>query len=186
MTERKPNLKNGKQLIQGSRDEVRKIDGTRFLVQIGDTSPLLQLKLLRVLQEGDIRRVEDDRSTHVNVRLITATNQDMIKRMASGDIREDFYYRIKVLEITLPLLRERREDIPLFVNHVMSQGTSRGKSGVKGMAQDALQCLMQYAWPSNVREFRNAMEHAFVTVKGEYLTLWDFPPEIRKPPFGHL
>jgi len=147
LTERKPHLKNGKQLIRGSRDEVRKIDGTRFLDEIGDTSPLLQLKLLRVLQEGDIRRGGDDRSTHVNVRLMTATNQDMKKRMASVDIREDFYDRIKVFEITLPPLRERREDIPLLVNHVMSQGTSREKSGVKGMAQDALQCLVQYAWP---------------------------------------
>jgi len=78
---------------------------------------------------------------------MTATNQDMKKRMASVDIREDFYDRIKVFEITLPPLRERREDIPLLVNHVMSQGTSREKSGVKGMAQDALQCLVQYAWP---------------------------------------
>ena len=155
--------------------------GTLFLDEIGDTSPLLQVKLLRVLQEGEIRRVGDERSTRVNVRIITATNQDMKKRMASGDIREDFYYRIHVFEITLPPLRERREDIPLLVNHFMRKEEIQKNPGVKGIAQDALQCLMRYSWPGNVRELQNAIEHAFVTVSGECVTMWDLPPEIRKP-----
>jgi PAS domain S-box-containing protein len=154
--------------------------GTLFLDEIGDTSPLLQLKLLRVLQEGEIRRVGDDRNIQVNVRLITATNQDMKKRLASGEIREDFYYRIHVFEITLPPLCERKEDIPLLVNHFMRKKELQEKPIVKGIAQDALQCLMNYSWPGNVRELQNAIEHAFVTVSGECLTMWDLPPEIRK------
>ncbi len=95
--------------------------GTLFLDEIGDTSPLLQLKLLRVLQEGEIRRVGDERGIKVNVRLVTATNKDLKSLLASGDIREDFYYRIRVFEITLPPLRERREDIPLLVNHFVAE-----------------------------------------------------------------
>ena len=93
--------------------------GTLFLDEIGDTSPLLQLKLLRVLQEGEIRRVGDDRAIKINVRLITATNRNLQTLMAAGTLREDFYYRIHVFEITLPPLRERRADIQLLVNHFM-------------------------------------------------------------------
>ena len=156
--------------------------GTLFLDEIGDTSPLLQLKLLRVLQEGEIRRVGDERGIKVNVRLVTATNKDLKSLLASGDIREDFYYRIRVFEITLPPLRERREDIPLLVNHFIAEVAGAKKHPVKDIAKDAMQHLMNYSWPGNVRELKNAIDHAFVTVSGNCLTLLDLPPEVRLPP----
>ena len=160
--------------------------GTLFLDEIGDTSPLLQLKLLRVLQEGEIRRVGDDHSIQVNVRLLTATNRDLKSLLASGQMREDFFYRIRVFEITLPPLRDRREDLPLLVHHFIAEGSRVHHRSVKDIARDAMQHIMQYSWPGNVRELKNAIEHAFVTVSGECLTLLDLPPEIRhsesKPP----
>ncbi len=157
--------------------------GTLFLDEIGDTSPLLQLKLLRVLQEGEIRRVGDERTTKINVRLITATNKELKRILSSGEMREDFYYRIRVFEITMPPLRERREDIPLLVNHFIGEYTKLYQRPVKDIAQDALQHLVKHLWPGNVRELRNAIEHAFVTVEGDCLTLLDLPSEIRSLDF---
>ena len=153
--------------------------GTLFLDEIGDTSPLLQLKLLRVLQEGEIRRVGDERGIKVDVRLLTATNKDLKSLLASGDMREDFYYRIRVFEITLPPLRNRREDLPLLVNHFIAEASRVHHRTVKDIANDALQHLMNYSWPGNVRELKNAIEHAFVIVSGDCLTLLDLPSEIR-------
>ena len=153
--------------------------GTLFLDEIGDTSPLLQLKLLRVLQEGEIRRVGDERGIKVDVRLLTATNKDLKSLLVSGEMREDFYYRIRVFEITLPPLRNRREDLPLLVNHFIAEASSVHHRAVKDIANDALQHLMNYSWPGNVRELKNAIEHAFVIVSGDCLTLLDLPSEIR-------
>ncbi|MDH5428242.1 MAG: sigma 54-interacting transcriptional regulator [Nitrospirota bacterium] len=155
--------------------------GTLFLDEIGDTSPLLQLKLLRVLQESEIRRVGDDRAMKVNVRLITATNRDLQTLMAEGTLREDFYYRIHVFEITLPPLRERRTDIPLLVHRFMEDNTKVFHREINEIAQDALLRLQEYAWPGNVRELKNAIEHAFVTVADNCITLWDLPPEVQRP-----
>jgi transcriptional regulator with PAS, ATPase and Fis domain len=155
--------------------------GTLFLDEIGDTSPLLQLKLLRVLQESEIRRVGDDRAMKVNVRLITATNRNLQNLMAEGTLREDFYYRIHVFEIILPPLRERRADIPLLVNHFMEDNTKVFHREVNEIAQDALQRLQEYSWPGNVRELKNAIEHAFVTVADNCIRLWDLPPEVQRP-----
>ena len=153
--------------------------GTLFLDEIGDTSPLLQLKLLRVLQEGEIRRVGDEHGIKINVRLLTATNRDLKTLLASGQIREDFYYRIRVFEIKLPPLRARREDLPLLVNHFIGEASRTQQRPIRDMAKDAMQHLMQYAWPGNVRELKNAIEHAFVTVSGDCLTLLDLPSEVR-------
>ena len=155
--------------------------GTLFLDEIGDTSPLLQLKLLRVLQEGEIRRVGDERAIKVNVRLVTATNKELKRILASGEMREDFYYRIRVFEITMPPLRARREDIALLVKHFIGEYAKLYRRPVTDIAQDAMQHLVKYSWPGNVRELRNAIEHAFVTVEGECLTLLDLPSEIRLP-----
>jgi len=155
--------------------------GTLFLDEIGDTSPLLQLKLLRVLQEGEIRRVGDDRAMKVNVRLITATNRNLQTLMAEGTLREDFYYRIHVFEITLPPLRERRADIPLLVHRFMDDNAKVFHRDVNEIAQDALLRLQEYRWPGNVRELKNAIEHAFVTVADNCITLWDLPPEVQRP-----
>lgn len=153
--------------------------GTLFLDEIGDVSPLLQLKLLRVLQEREIRRVGADAPTRVNVRLITATNKNLKELVASQAFREDFYYRIHVFEIRLPPLRERREDLPLLVRHFIDQLSREYHRPVRGIARDALQALMNYPWPGNVRELRNALEHAFVTVSGDTITLLDLPIEVR-------
>ena len=159
--------------------------GTLLLDEVGDLSPLLQLKLLRVLQEREIQRVGDDRPLKVDVRLITATNKDLKHLLTSGALREDFYYRIRVFEIMLPPLRERREDIPLLVNRFVAELSRTHGKTVKGIARDALQRMLDYPWPGNVRELKNAIEHAFVTVSGDRITLLDLPPELRSPPGRH-
>ncbi|MEQ9410578.1 MAG: sigma 54-interacting transcriptional regulator [Fuerstiella sp.] len=155
--------------------------GTLFLDEIGDISPLLQLKLLRVLQEREIRRVGDDHVMKINVRLLTATNRDLKELISQGDFREDFYYRIHVFEIHLPALRERKEDIPLLAERFTAELSRAHGRTVSGIARDALQRMLDYHWPGNVRELRNALEHAFVTVTGDTITLFDLPLEIRNP-----
>lgn len=155
--------------------------GTLFLDEVGDMNPLLQLKLLRVLQEREVQRVGDNRPFKVDVRLITATNKDLKQLLASGALREDFYYRIRVFEITLPPLRERRDDIPLLVNYFVDElSRARGKT-VKGIARDALQRMLDYPWPGNVRELKNAIEHALVIVGSDHIGLLDLPQELRFP-----
>ncbi|MDH3604783.1 MAG: sigma 54-interacting transcriptional regulator, partial [Candidatus Tectomicrobia bacterium] len=155
--------------------------GTLLLDEIGDVSPLLQLKLLRVLQEQEVQRIGATRPRKVDVRLIGATNKDLAALVQDGTLRDDFYYRVHVFEITLPPLRERREDIPLLVEHFIREVAQGTHKSVTGIARDALQRLMDYPWPGNIRELRNAIEHAFVTVQGENLTLLDLPVEIRQP-----
>ena len=153
--------------------------GTLFLDEIGDTSPLLQLKLLRVLQESEIRRVGDEKNIKVDVRLVTATNRDLKQALATGAMREDFFYRIRVFEITLPALRERREDLSLLVSHFLVEGSKVYPRAINEISQDGMQQMLKYSWPGNVRELRNAIEHAFVTAEGDCLTVLDLPPEIR-------
>ena len=153
--------------------------GTLFLDEIGDTSPLLQLKLLRVLQESEIRRVGDEKNIKVDVRLVTATNRDLKHALATGAMREDFFYRIRVFEITLPALRERREDLSLLVSHFLAEGSKVYPRAINEISQDGMQQMLKYSWPGNVRELRNAIEHAFVTAEGDCLTVLDLPPEIR-------
>ena len=153
--------------------------GTLFLDEIGDTSSLLQLKLLRVLQEKEIRRVGDEKSCKVNVRLMTATNRVLKEQIKNGAMREDFYYRICVFEIGLPPLRDRREDIPQLVNHFIMEGNKDHHREVNGISRDALHRLMDYSWPGNVRELKNAIEHGFVTVSGRSMTIFDLPRDIR-------
>jgi two-component system response regulator HydG len=155
--------------------------GTLFLDEIGDISPLIQLKLLRVLQEREIRRVGDDKPMIVDVRLVTATNRNLMSLIKAGDFREDFYYRIHVFEVHLPSLRERKEDIPLLADRFIDELSKVHRHEVSGIARDAMQCLMDHRWPGNVRELRNAIEHAFVTVGGDAITLFDLPSEIRIP-----
>lgn len=155
--------------------------GTLFLDEIGDISALLQLKLLRVLQEREIRRVGDDKAMNVDVRVVTATNRDLLELIQTGEFREDFYYRIHVFEVHLPALRERREDIPLLAQRFVEEFARLHGRDVSRIARDALQRLLAYDWPGNVRQLRNAIEHAFVTVNGDTITLFDLPSEIRAP-----
>ncbi len=160
--------------------------GTLFLDEIGDVSPAIQVKLLRVLQEREIRRVGDCRTRSVDVRLVTATNKDLKKLVAAGTIREDFFYRIHVFEIRMPPLREHREDIPVLVDHFVEELCRAKGLSADGIARDALQLLMDYHWPGNVRQLRNAIEHACVTVSGDRISYLDLPPELRDPHGAHL
>ncbi|HVE41454.1 MAG TPA: sigma 54-interacting transcriptional regulator [Planctomycetota bacterium] len=158
--------------------------GTLFLDEVAEMSAALQVKVLRALQEHEIRRVGDERSIKVDARIITATNRDLKVLLDQGKLRPDFYYRIAVYPITMPTLRDRRDDIPLLVDHFVSEIAGRQGIPPPKVTTDALRAMMEYSWPGNVRELRNSIEHAFVTRDGDLLTLADFPPEIRSQPVG--
>ena len=151
--------------------------GTLFLDEVGDMSPALQVKVLRALQEKEIRRVGDEKPIKVNVRVIAATNRELQHLISTGRIREDFYYRIHVFALRMPPLRERRKDVPLLLRHFLRQ-LSEGKAS-RTLSQDALQALVDYSWPGNVRELRNAVEYALVMAQGAVVTPLDLPAEIR-------
>jgi two-component system response regulator AtoC len=140
--------------------------GTLFLDEIGDLPVALQVKLLRALQEGEVRRVGANTSTQVDVRLITATNRDLAADIASGRFRGDLYYRINVVTIKLPPLRERPQDIPELALHFLRRYNERLGLGVEGIAPAAMRLLADYAWPGNVRELENVIERALVLAQG--------------------
>ena len=154
--------------------------GTFFLDEIGDISPLIQLKLLRVLQEKQFERVGDATQISVDVRIIAATNQDLKEKIRVGKFRQDFYYRLKVVEINLPPLRERREDIPLLTNHFLSLFNKRFKKNIAGISDNVLSLFMQYSWPGNVRELEHTLEHAFVLCHDRTITIDHIPTEIKE------
>ncbi len=153
--------------------------GTLFLDEIGELSLALQAKLLRALELREVRRVGDSRAMRIDVRLVTATNRDLDELVSSKALREDLYYRIRVYEIRMPPLRERRDDIPLLIERFVAELSGTHGKSVSGVARDALPRLMGHAWPGNVRELRNAVEYAVVTASGDRLTLLDLPPELR-------
>ncbi len=153
--------------------------GTIFLDEVGDIPPNLQLKLLRVLQEKTFERVGDSVTFQTDVRVIAATNRNLRDLVSQGLFREDLYYRLKVLEIALPPLRDRREDIPLLINHYLSQFNKSYKKNIEGASQEVLKAFMAYPWPGNVRELQHAIEHAFVLCNSPTITLEHVPPEIR-------
>ena len=156
--------------------------GTILLDEIGDMSLHMQARLLRVLQEGEFERIGDSRTIHVDVRVIAATNQNLEAKIAVGDFRRDLYYRLKVVRIDLPPLRDRREDIPLLARHYCEDlNRSLGKS-TTGISEEALDALMQYAWPGNVRELRNALEWAAIVCHGTRLQRHHLPGEILESP----
>lgn len=159
--------------------------GTLFLDEIGDVSPAIQVKLLRVLQEREIRRVGDTRTRPVDVRIITATNKNLKDLVNKGDIREDFFYRIHVFEVRMPALREHKDDIPLLVERFIKDVCQRKKTGIDGIARDSLEVLVSYHWPGNVRELRNAIERACASATGDRITYLDLPLDIRNPGEQH-
>ena len=153
--------------------------GTIFLDEIGDITPYIQVKLLRVLQQKEIERVGESRKRKVNIRIITATNRDLRSLVEQGTFREDLYYRLKVFPIFLPPLRDRKEDIPLLVNHFIRLNNAQSGRKVKGLSQTGLKACLDYVWPGNVRELANAIEHAFVLCSDGPIDLDDLPLEIR-------
>ena len=155
--------------------------GTIFLDEIGDVSPSVQLKLLRVLQEKEIERVGESISRKVDVRVITATNGDLREKVRLGEFREDLYYRLKVVQLSLPPLRERRDDIPLLIHHFREDFQKRFNKNIDGFSEQAMTVLLNYSWPGNVRELRHAIEHGFVLCGGGSIMVDHLPLEIREP-----
>jgi len=154
--------------------------GSIFLDEIGDISPRIQLKLLRVLQEREFERVGDSTTIKVDVRVIAATNRDLGEEVRRGEFREDLYYRLKVVEVPLPPLREKREDIPLLVDHFCSLFNKRFKKNISGISNEVVTTFMHYPWPGNVRELEHAIEHAFVLCHGQAITVDHLPSEIKE------
>ena len=149
--------------------------GTLFLDEIGEMPMSLQVKLLRVLQSQEFRRIGDDRDSKVDVRLITATNRDLEEAVAVGAFRQDLYYRINVFPMTLPPLRERREDIPLLAHHFLLKHRAKVGKHVEGFTREAMAKLRAYEFPGNVRELENKVHHALVMVRGTYIAPDDIP-----------
>jgi DNA-binding NtrC family response regulator len=153
--------------------------GTLFMDEIGDMPGAMQAKLLRVLENGEVVRVGSNEPLRVDVRLISATNRKLEEMVAEKHFREDLYFRIKGITILLPPLRERREDIPLLVHFFEKQAAEKYNKPIDGMDPDAMQVLMNYSWPGNVRQLRNAIDTMVVLSNGTKLTVADLPPDIR-------
>ncbi len=153
--------------------------GTLFLDEIGELPVQLQVKLLRVLQDGEIRRVGESRSIQIDVRIVAATAKDLAKEVSEGRFREDLFYRLNVFPIHVPPLRERREDIPLLVSHFIKKYSQSLNKEVGGIGPGALQALMSYPWFGNVRELENAIERAVVLTDGKQIESEGFSSEIR-------
>jgi len=155
--------------------------GTLFLDEIGDISPKMQLTLLRVLEEKEFTRVGGTKPIKVDVRIIAATNRDLQKAVQEGRFRDDLYYRLNVITIHLPPLRERKEDIPLLVQHFIEKFNLQMGKKVERISDEALRMLMQYDWPGNVRELENTIERAMVITKGKAITPEDIEiPSLQK------
>jgi DNA-binding NtrC family response regulator len=153
--------------------------GTLFLDEIGDIDPAIQVTLLRVLETRSFERVGGSAPVEVDVRLITATNRDLKAQVAAGKFREDLYYRLDVVHVHLPPLRERTEDIPFLLDHFLRISAAENGKTIGGFTPEAVKVLTAYAWPGNVRELRNAVERMVVMGRGGTLALGDVPPEIR-------
>jgi DNA-binding NtrC family response regulator len=156
-------------------------EGTILLDEIGETSLALQVKLLRVLQEGEIRRVGSAKSVRVDVRVLAATNRDLEREVKEGRFREDLYYRLSVVTLRVPLLRERGEDLPLLAAHALRQAREAG-ARAETISEEALATLNSYEWPGNVRELENTIAHAALYARGKVITPEDLPSRIRNHP----
>ena len=155
-------------------------DGTILLDEIGDISPRIQLKLLRILEEKEFERVGESIPIKVNARVIACTNQDLKEKVRLGEFREDLYYRLKVVEVKMPSLRERVEDIPLLVEHFCNAFNKSFQKNIQGLSDEVLNVFMNYTWQGNVRELRHSIEHAFVLCRGPIISLDHIPAEIRE------
>jgi two-component system response regulator AtoC len=155
-------------------------NGTLFLDEIGELPIQLQVKLLRVLQENEVRRVGDSHAIPINVRLVAATVRDLAKEVKEGGFREDLFYRLNVLQLRLPALRERKTDIPLLVDHFVDLINERLETQIEGFDPEATKLMMGYGWPGNVRELENTIERAIVLCDGDKMKASDLPPRIHE------
>jgi DNA-binding NtrC family response regulator len=154
--------------------------GTLLLDEVGEVSPGMQVKLLRALQEREIRRVGENKNRRVDVRVVAATNRDLAHGVAGGVFRQDLYYRLKVVELHVPPLRERRDDILPLARVLLAEAALRMKRKISALAPGAVDQLLRYAWPGNVRELENTMERAVALARGSRVELEDLPEEIRQ------
>jgi two-component system, NtrC family, response regulator HydG len=153
--------------------------GTIFLDEIGDISQKTQLRLLRVLQEMEFEKVGDSSPVKVDVRVIAATNQDLTEKVRVGEFREDLYYRLKVVEIRLPAIRNRLEDIPLLTDHFLKKFNKKFNKQITGVSADVQKMFMDYHWPGNVRELEHALEHAFILCRQNIITIDHLPGNLK-------
>jgi transcriptional regulator with PAS, ATPase and Fis domain len=153
--------------------------GTIFLDEVNSMALSLQTKLLRVLQERQLRHVGDNKTVPINVRVLAATNSSLLQLVKEGKFREDLYYRLAVIPIEMPSLRERTEDIPLLVQHFLKKTTTGGAPGVK-IEPKAVEALQTYSWPGNVRELENAIERACALCDESVIRISDLPPQVIK------
>jgi two-component system response regulator HydG len=149
--------------------------GSIFLDEIGEIPMSVQAKLLRAIQEREIQRVGGDKPLNVDVRILAATNRDLKVEVAAGKFREDLYYRLHVVSLLVPPLRERREDVPLLAQHFLERFATKNRKNIKGFTPQAMDCLLRYDWPGNVRELENAVERAVILAHGDYLTEQELP-----------
>jgi transcriptional regulator with PAS, ATPase and Fis domain len=166
------------------RDKQGKLEmadgGSIFLDEIGEMTLRMQGLLLRFMETGELQKVGADRTAgRVNVRVLAATNRNLREMIGQGTFREDLFYRLNVIHLTVPALRERREDIPALVNHFLAQFTRTNAHLVRGLVPETLRLLCEYAWPGNVRELENVIERLVVTGRTEFVQPDDLPQEIR-------
>jgi DNA-binding NtrC family response regulator len=160
--------------------------GTIFLDEIGNVPVRQQAKLLRVLESGEIERLGSSRSRHVDVRVVSATNIDLQAACASGQFREDLLFRINTVEIHVPPLRERREDIPALAAHFLKRYASRYRRDINGLDASAIQAMAQYAWPGNVRELEHTLERAVLMCRGREIQASDLGLSLQRPQSPNL
>lgn len=160
-------------------------DGTLFLDEIGDLSPAVQTKLLRVLETREFERVGSNRTLQLGARIIAATNKDLQKEIAAGRFREDLYYRINVVNIHMPPLRNRKDDLPLLVSHFIEKFDHEFKKKIKQFSSSAFELLLDYDWPGNIRELENVVEHCFVLCPGDIIQVEHLPARLRDYEMTH-
>ncbi len=158
--------------------------GTLFLDEVGEMSASAQVKLLRVLQEGELERLGGTQTIKVDVRVVAATNKDLATEVKEGRFREDLYYRLNVVEVRIPSLASRREDIPLLAEHFLRRFAAKNAKNLRGFSDEALSSMENYAWPGNIRELEHAVERAVVLCRGELVNAGDLPEAVRKGPMG--
>ena len=158
--------------------------GTLFLDEVGELSLSAQVKLLRVLQEGEIERLGGSGPLAVDVRVVSATRRELPREVAESRFREDLYYRLNVVEVRIPPLASRREDVPLLADHFLRRFAAKNAKPLRGLSPEALQALEDYAWPGNVRELEHAVERAVVLARGDILEVGDLPESVRTGPRG--